>query len=258
MLKGRIYCVTCLLNGKMYFGQTVHSVKRRMVGHIYSAQRGSDHKFHRAIRKYGEENFLVEEVLTVSAPTKKELKAKLDFIEMRLIRKFDSKRNGYNSTWGGEGALGAERSEGTKQKISRLHKGKKLSEEHRRKLSISLRGNKNSLGNVPSLETRNKLREIGLHRKHSEETKRKISLSRIGEKNPFYGKKMSSESKRKMLDSKGIPPIVQFSLKGEVIKVFSNIEDIKKELFVSKKCVRKHIRNGTSYKGFIWNYQNGK
>lgn len=201
MLKGRIYCVTCLLNGKMYFGQTVHSVKRRMVGHIYSAQRGSDHKFHRAIRKYGEENFLVEEVLTVSAPTKETLKAKLDFIEMRLIRKFDTKRNGYNSTDGGEGALGAER---------------------------------------------------------SEETKRKISLSRIGEKNPFYGKKMSSESKRKMLDSKGIPPIVQFSLKGEVIKVFSNIEDIKKELSVSKKCVRKHIRNGIPYKGFIWNYQNGK
>ena len=201
MLKGRIYCVTCLLNGKMYFGQTVHSVKRRMVGHIYSAQRGSDHKFHRAIRKYGEENFLVEEVMFVEAPTKEKLKAKLDYIEIRLIKRFDTKKSGYNSTWGGEGALGAER---------------------------------------------------------SEETKRKISLSRIGEKNPFYGKKMSSESKRKMLDSKGIPPIVQFSLKGEVIKVFSNIEDIKKVLSVSKKCVRKHIRNGIPYKGFIWNYQNGK
>ena len=226
--------------------------------HLFCPTRGSDHKFHRAIRKYGEENFLVEEVMFVEAPTKEKLKTKLDYIEIRLIKRFDTKKSGYNSTWGGEGALGAERSEETKQKISRLHKGKKLSEEHRRKLSISLRGNKNSLGNVPSLETRNKLREIGLHRKHSEETKRKIRFAQLGEKGNRFGKKMSSESKRKMLDSKGIPPIVQFSLKGEVIKVFSNMEDIKKELSVSKKCVRKHIRNGIPYKGFIWNYQNGK
>lgn len=226
-----------------------------MAGHIYSAKRGSDHKFHRAIRKYGEENFTVEEVVAVEAPTKEQLKAKLDFLEKHFIQKFDARRNGYNSTDGGEGALGVIRSEETRQKISKLHKGKKLSEEHRKKLSIALRGNKNSLGVHPSEETRRKLSKASSMRKHSEETKRKISLSRIGEKNPFYGKQMTDEAKRKMLSSKGISPIVKFSLKGEFIQEFPNMEEIKKKLPLSKKCLRKHIRNKTSYKGFLWDYK---
>lgn len=79
IIKGYIYCVTCLPTGKLYFGQTVMSIEKRWRHHKGSAQRGSDHKFHRAIRKYGEENFLVEEVLTVSAPTKEILKKKLDY-----------------------------------------------------------------------------------------------------------------------------------------------------------------------------------
>ena len=77
IIKGYIYCVTCLLTGKLYFGQTVMSIEERWRHHKGSTQRGSDHKFHRAIRKYGEENFLVEEVLTVSAPTKEILKKKI-------------------------------------------------------------------------------------------------------------------------------------------------------------------------------------
>lgn len=84
---GRIYLVTCELTGKWYFGQTIKSIQSRFNEHFRSAQRGSDHKFHRAIRKYGEENFLVEKVLTVSAPTKEKLKAKLDFLEKTFYSK---------------------------------------------------------------------------------------------------------------------------------------------------------------------------
>lgn len=74
MFRGRIYCVICLPNEKWYFGQTIRSVNERFAQHILSAQRGSDHKFHRAIRKYGEENFLVEEVMWVEADNKKKLR----------------------------------------------------------------------------------------------------------------------------------------------------------------------------------------
>lgn len=84
--KGFIYCVTCLETGKLYFGQTMLSIRSRWRRHVRSSQRGSDHKFHRAIRKYGEENFLVEEVMFVEAPTKDALKRKLDYVEMRLIK----------------------------------------------------------------------------------------------------------------------------------------------------------------------------
>ena len=148
IIKGYIYCVTCLPTGKLYFGQTVMSIEERWRHHKGSTQRGSDHKFHRAIRKYGEENFTVEEVLTVSAPTKDILKKKLDYVEMRLIKRFNTKIDGYNSTDGGDGGLlGYVFSEETKRKISlsrigakNPNFGKHLSKEHRRKISEAQKG----------------------------------------------------------------------------------------------------------------------
>lgn len=70
---GHIYCIICLPTEKWYFGQTVGSISDRWIRHLSSVKKGSDHKFHRAIRKYGEENFLVEEVMFVEASTKEAL-----------------------------------------------------------------------------------------------------------------------------------------------------------------------------------------
>ena len=94
---GHIYCIICLPTEKWYFGQTVGSISDRWIRHLSSVKKGSDHKFHRAIRKYGEENFLVEEVMFVEASTKEALKKKLDFLERYFIQKFDTKNSGYNS-----------------------------------------------------------------------------------------------------------------------------------------------------------------
>lgn len=131
--KGFIYCVTCLKTGKLYFGQTIISIRSRWRRHVLSTQRGSDHKFHRAIRKYGEENFLVEEVLTVSAPTKDAFKKKLDYVEMRLIKRFNTKIDGYNSTDGGDGLVNL--SEESLAKISKALKGRKFSDETLKRMS---------------------------------------------------------------------------------------------------------------------------
>lgn len=84
MERGYIYKITCLLTGKLYIGQTLRTIEKRWKRHIRDSKKGSDHKFHRAIRKYGEENFLVEELLAVSAPTKKELKSQLDSLELNI------------------------------------------------------------------------------------------------------------------------------------------------------------------------------
>ena len=134
--KGFIYCVTCLETGKLYFGQTIISIRSRWRRHIFSIQRGSDHKFHRAIRKYGEENFTVEEVLTVSAPTKEILKKKLDYVEMRLIKRFNTKIDGYNSTDGGDGLVNL--SEESLAKISKALKGRKFSDETLKRIAMLL------------------------------------------------------------------------------------------------------------------------
>ena len=234
MLKGRIYCVTCLLNGKMYFGQTVHSVKRRMVGHIYSAQRGSDHKFHRAIRKYGEENFLVEEVLTVSAPTKEILKKKLDYVEMRLIKRFNTKIDGYNSTDGGEGLVNL--SEESLAKISKALKGRKFSDETLKRMSDAAKlrvGELNSNFGNHKLSGKNHPL-YGKH--HSEETKRKISEANLGK--PGY-----QNNCRK---------VFQYSKDGIFIKEWNTIIDIKRELKLNGHTLRKRLQDGLPYRGYLW------
>ena len=187
MFNGRIYCITCLVNGKMYIGQTVQLLDNRWRRHVLSTQRGSDHKFHRAIRKYGEENFLVEEVLTVSAPTKEILKKKLDYVEMRLIKRFNTKIDGYNSTDGGDkGTVGLKMPEEAKKKISEAKRRENLSAEQRKKLSESKIGEKNPF----------------YHRTHSEDSRKRISEKKRGENHHFFGKKFTDEHRKKLSEAR--------------------------------------------------------
>ena len=180
---GHIYCIRCLANGKLYIGQTVKSLNRRFNQHIAEAKRGGRTKLHRAIRKYGEENFTVEEVMWVEAPTKQALKAKLDFLEIHFIQKFDTRRNGYNTGEGGEGhsqdahpLYGKHRSREVREKISRSLKGRPLSPEHRRHISQTEKG-----------------------KFVSEETRRKISEARKRQAPPHVGKRADKLFRRKIV-----------------------------------------------------------
>ena len=185
MKTGYIYCATCLPTGKWYFGQTVYSIENRWRRHICSTERGSDHKFHRAIRKYGEENFQVEEVLTVSAPTKEILKKKLDYVEMRLIKKLETHKCGYNSTDGGEGTLGLKLSEHAIRKMAESKKRENLTPEKRKRLSESKMGERNPF----------------YQKTHTKEVRERISAAKRGENHHFFGKKMSEEHRKKLSEA---------------------------------------------------------
>lgn len=60
---GQIYKITNLVNGKLYVGKTVRTLQRRLKVHIAAALRQEPRhnhiKLYAAIRKYGEENFIV-------------------------------------------------------------------------------------------------------------------------------------------------------------------------------------------------------
>lgn len=98
---GYIYKVTNTENGKVYIGKTVLDVSKRWNAHISTAfnkkSREYNFKFHNAIRKYGVSSFTVDVIEEVSG-------AEIAEREKRWIECYDSIRNGYNTTYGGEGS----------------------------------------------------------------------------------------------------------------------------------------------------------
>lgn len=95
---GYIYKVTNKINGKIYIGQTIQSVKDRWYRHcgksgISKAELNTH--FKRAILKYGKENFTVETIEVCDS-------TKLNDREKFYISYYNSYTNGYNSTIGGQ------------------------------------------------------------------------------------------------------------------------------------------------------------
>lgn len=64
-IEGKIYKITNLLNGKIYIGQTKHSVEKRYREHC-SPYYKNKQAIHLAILKYGKENFVLEQLDTAS------------------------------------------------------------------------------------------------------------------------------------------------------------------------------------------------
>lgn len=198
----KIYLITNIENAKKYVGITKFSLNERFSQHI---KRGF--LLTEAIQKYGCQNFsidLIEEV--ESAERAYEL-------EQYYIREYNTKvPNGYNLTDGGDGIFGWEATEEYRKECSerakKLHKekkvgmyGKKHSDETKKKMSDSLKGNTNCSGRKLSEYSKQKIREKHLGKTLSEETKQKISENHhdiSGQNNPMYGKKHSPETIEKM------------------------------------------------------------
>lgn len=91
-----IYKFTNKINGKVYIGQSVN-IERRYYDHL--KRDDSKNYFHRAIKKYGKDNFLFEILEEYSEEN-------LNDREKYYIAKYNNnnRKLGYNSTSGGDGA----------------------------------------------------------------------------------------------------------------------------------------------------------
>ena len=88
-----IYKITNIQNNKVYIGQSIRPIEDRFERHINDALHNIlDTHLARAIRKYGKDNFYIEEI--DSATTQEELTEK----EQYWIRYYDSVKTGYNET----------------------------------------------------------------------------------------------------------------------------------------------------------------
>jgi len=214
-----IYAIKNRETGKVYIGSAVN-IKQRFKSHLAHLRKGNHHsrKLQRSWTKHGEENFSFQPILICE-------KQDLLFYEQKMIDTYHAATDGYNMNPTAGSHLGAKQSEECKAKVSAskkgikrgplsdewraamsaAHKGDhprhiftkedfanrtgcKLSEEHKEKVTKSLKGNKRALGF-----------------KHTAETRAKVSAAGIGNKN-MLGKKLSEETKRKIgAFSKGKP-----------------------------------------------------
>jgi group I intron endonuclease len=203
---GIIYKVINKINGKVYIGQTTVGLKNRRDKHIRDSNRGSNLIFHRALRKYGFDNFdwcVLEETGDINL---------LDSLEFDYINIYSSISDGYNMTTNtscqsgeynpnygnnmsneSKGIISKHNKELYKDKSKHPWTNRRHSKESRKKMSRSWNYDKHF-----SDETRKKMSAAQTDRKHSEATKTKCSESKLGDKNPFYGQKLSKEHREKI------------------------------------------------------------
>lgn len=222
---GYIYKATSKTSGKSYIGQTNSTIHQRFYnkirGHVPVALDGSNLHFHRAIRKYGIDDFEITILETVDTD-------KLNEREKYWIAYYDTFNNGYNMTTGGDGSPGRVLSEETKQTIrdntkEAMHRPEvhekqinSLKEamkrpEVRAKISKSNKGPKPNRRLTPEQKAarRQRMLEKGTlyhteeakrkiseaSRNMSQETRDKISNALKGRKSPFKGKHYSEEAR---------------------------------------------------------------
>lgn len=92
---GYIYKISNSINDKVYIGQTIQLISERWKVHLFRAKNGHKTHLYSAMRKYGIENFTIEELEQVD-------NKELDDRERYWIKYYNSYYNGYNSTLGGQ------------------------------------------------------------------------------------------------------------------------------------------------------------
>lgn len=233
MIYGVIYLITCTINNKKYVGQTIRNLEERWRDHLRHTKNPKTY-LHRAMKKEGLENFIIEKIYECSS--QEELNEKEKYFT-NLYEAWAPK--GYTCKAGnGKGAC----SEETRKKMSKSSTGKTHSEETKRQLSLNRKGKHLGIdnpfyGKCHSEETRKKMSDIHKGMKHSEKTKTLLSQKMKGENNPFYGKKHLQSSIEKIRKSHVKKTYYFRSPNGSFVSV-TNLRQF---------CRENILNNGTMY-----------
>ena len=233
MVYGSIYKITNTVNNKEYYGQTTQPPNRRWGQHKHHAKHEGKMVICKAIRSHGVEHFTFEVVC--ECDTREELNAKeIEYISTNCSRA----PNGYNIEKGGNTH---EKTPETCAKLSASNKGRVISEEWRKNMSIAAKGRtateetrlkmrKAQKGRIITDEMKEKIRNTLLGRKPTKETIAKRIASQTGKS--WSDKKRESMVGRKA--SEGWKEKMSKIMKGRVIS-----EETKQKMRDTKKEKRK-------------------
>lgn len=205
---GIIYITTCLVNGKVYIGQTIHWQDKSYLG--------SGVALCEAVKKYGRNRFK-RKILKICYNQKQ-----LDVWELIMIRKYNStnKSIGYNVLPGTANEFGSINPAHIPEVVEKIRKKKKgkwggkncywygrtLSEETKKKLSEKAKKRLSDPTKAPMFGKR-----------LSEEAKLKISKSRTGKRSPRKGVKLSDLTKEKLREANLGKRVINNGVENKVI-----------------------------------------
>ena len=190
MTKARIYLIRNGINNKGYVGFTTQSLRARFGTHLRKSE-VLPFPLHQAIKKYGRENFTIQELETFEVV--EEGLAKEEWYIQELNTRYP---NGYNVAVGGKApGLGRKQSKEEIEKRAASNRGKKRSDEFKRRLSEQLKGKPRKPHSEETKQKMSKSRKGKPGKPHTEETKLKISAMKKGNKNRV-GKTLLEEHKQ--------------------------------------------------------------
>jgi len=205
---GFIYRLTNTVNGKVYIGQTLYSVKRRWQGHCQVAGKNPKWRLSKAIVKYGAEVFKVEALAYIPGTW-------LNHVETACIDIYDSMRNGYNMR-----ADGSRISPDVRKRMSEAHIGRPSNRKGKKNDPVQMEALRQSnIGRLASPETKAKMAASQRARrisspesyKKSDEQKERARVTQTGKRMSAetlvrmslakLGKTKSEETKQRMKDA---------------------------------------------------------
>lgn len=210
-----IYCIRQISKELYYIGQTSMPFAKRFWNHRWKLNDNSHDNKHlqNSWNKYGENDFEFKVLYILKDGDD------IDQIEIQYIEKYDSYKNGFNMTTGGDGKRNCPMSENAKKIVgekNRIHNlGKKASEETKEKMRNSSRHK------TPSKENLQKLRESRIGSKWDEGFKQKMRERQTGSNNAVavINEKIAFEIKIKLMNHNKRTDIAkEFNIDYAVVK----------------------------------------
>lgn len=251
-------------NGKSYIGLTSYSMEQRLEVHKKEAQAGSPFLFHKALRKY---DFDIEsEVLDIC-----ETLDEANILEQKYIEKFDTFKNGYNMTIGGDTPFtsvkgktykdiycskygeeeGLKKIEEMLKKKSQKLKGREISKENREKLS------KNHKGKVVVIDIETgKCFKISSEEFHSNPNYVSPSLGFVNVINIETGEKLKVSCEEFHSNEKYQSVMSGVKLSEETKKKMSETRKGRKHSEETKKRISDALKRRNSSENIIETYRN--